>query len=130
MFSVQCNNKRLRSVRTTDIHEASRGLSATAELLVRVQWTCALMLTDFDAGRLERGTVHRHVDDVAVGRSLFHISDDVRQLRPVQPPRRHSCRRIFRRSTHLSSYNLVTIINVKNCCFIAMCKAHSRAPWI
>jgi len=57
-----------------------------------------LMLTDFDAGRLERGAVYRHVKDVAMGGSLFHFPDDVRQLRPVQPPRCYSCRRIFWRS--------------------------------
>ena len=50
---------------------------------------------DSDAGRLERGSVQRHVPHVGLGSSLFHCADDVRKLRPLQPTRRHSCRRIF-----------------------------------
>lgn len=62
-----------------------------------------VMLTDSDAGRLERGAVHGHVADIAVGRSLFYLSHDVWQLHPLQPACRHSCRRIFWRSkTQLS----------------------------
>ena len=56
-----------------------------------------LVLTDSDAGRLERGIVHRDGEDVAVGCSLFHLSHDVRQLRPLQPARRHPRRGLRRR---------------------------------
>jgi len=62
------------------------------------------MLADSDAGRLERGALHGHGQDVAVGRSLLHLSHDVRQLCPLQPPGRHSRRRILQRSQILCSY--------------------------
>jgi len=72
--------------------------------------TCVDFLTDPNAGRLEWSAVHRYVEDVAVGRSLFHLPNDVRQLYPVQPPRRHSCRRIFWRSKILCNSAIMTLV--------------------
>lgn len=51
-----------------------------------------LYIRDFvdpDTGRLAGGVVQRHVDDVTVVGIVLRRSDDVRQLRPVQPARRH-----------------------------------------
>ena len=66
---------------------------------------CAL--ADFDAGRLERGAVHGHVEDVSVGGAVLHLPDDVRQLHTVQSSGRHSRRRILQRSIQTRfSYSL------------------------
>ncbi|GFW92649.1 hypothetical protein TNCV_519661 [Trichonephila clavipes] len=46
---------------------------------------------DSDTGRLERGLIQRHGEDLALGRSLLRSSHDLWQLRPLQPPSRHSC---------------------------------------
>jgi len=52
-------------------------------------------VADFDARRLERGSIQRHVEDFSVGGALLYIPDDVWKLRPIQPPRRYSCRRFL-----------------------------------
>ena len=56
---------------------------------------CLWLVLDSDAGRLAGGAVQRHVDDVAVVGALLRRADDVRQLRAVQPARRHPRRRIL-----------------------------------
>ena len=52
------------------------------------------MVTDLDARRLAGSSVQRYVEDVGVGGALFHLSDDFRQLRSVQPARCHPRRRL------------------------------------
>jgi len=53
--------------------------------------------SDLDARGLAGGAVQRHVQDVGVGRPLLYLPDDVRQLRPLQPARRHPRRGLRRR---------------------------------
>jgi len=53
-----------------------------------------LLWLDLDARRLAGGAVQRHVEDVGVGRSVFHLSYDIRQLRSVQLARRYPRPRI------------------------------------
>ena len=62
-------------------------------------WMC--LRTDTDAGRLERGALQRDVSHIRLGSVVLHRADDVRKLRSVQPPRRHSGRRIFVRGTSI-----------------------------
>jgi len=69
------------------------------------------VLSDFDARGLARGAVQWHVEDVRVGCSLFHLSDDVRQLCSVQPACRYSRGRIRRRG--LTSF--VNKVRHSNC---------------
>ena len=47
-------------------------------------------VVDTDAGRLERGTVQRNVEDVGMGGVVLYISYDIRKLRALQSSRRHS----------------------------------------
>ena len=56
-----------------------------------------IAVSDFNARGLAGGAVQRHVEDVGVGGPVLHLPDDVRQLRPVQPARRHPGRRIRHR---------------------------------
>jgi len=56
------------------------------------RWYCD---TDTDTRRLARGTVHGNGKHVGVGCSVLHSTDDVRQLRSLQPACCHLGRRLL-----------------------------------
>ena len=55
------------------------------------------MQSDPDARGLERGAIQRHGEDEPLGSALFRRPHDVRQLRSIQPARRHPRRGFLRR---------------------------------
>ena len=82
-------------------------ISSSTIVCVCVLWRMTIMSSlDLDTRGLECGVVQRHGENESLGGPLFRRAHDVRQLRPLQPTRRHPRRRILGRGTRILSLTL------------------------